>query len=189
MNKPVTKNKDEYEDHLEEQTPKWFAVYTRYKREKLIVKELERKGIRTYLPLQKVTRQWERKKKTVELPLINCYLFVHITKSDYIKVLETENVVKFVRFSKNLISIPDQEIEILKRIVGEGIFMEVHEGHYVEGDEVEISSGNLTGLKGKLIAKESEHNFLIELSHVGYAFRMSVAPELLKKVNASKTVY
>lgn len=189
MTKPVTKKTDKYEDHLEEKTPKWFAVYTRYKREKLIVKELERKGITTYLPLQTVTRQWERKKKTVELPLINCYLFVQITKSDYIKVLETENVVKFVRFSKNLISIPEEEIEILRRIVGEGIFMEIEEGHYVEGDEVEISSGNLIGLKGKLISKESDHNFLIELSHVGYAFRMSVAPELLKKINTSNKVY
>jgi len=182
VTKPIKQHIKEYENHLDANVPKWFAIYTRYKREKTVAKELERKGVTAYLPLQKIVRQWERKKKTVELPLISCYLFVQITKANYVKVLETENVVKFVRFSKNLISIPEAEIDLIKRIVGEGFYLEIDEGTYAEGDQVEIAKGNLMGLRGKLVSKESTNNFVIELGHLGYSFRMSVAPELLKKV-------
>jgi len=188
MSQPITRI-DDYENHLDAKVAKWFAIYTNYKREKLVAKELVRKGIHHYLPLQKVQRQWERKKRTVELPLISCYLFVQITKAEYIRVLETENVIKFVRFSKNLISIPDEEIDILKRIVGEGVLIEIEDRSLVEGDEVEIAQGNLTGLKGKLLSKQSTNNFVVELEGIGYSFRMSVNPELLRKTNAPKKVH
>ena len=75
--------------------PRWFAVYTRYKREKLVLKELQRRGINAYLPLQTVTRYYTRKVKTVHLPLISCYIFVfediyiHVSQSiwSYVNIL------------------------------------------------------------------------------------------------------
>lgn len=176
------------ENHLDEKEAKWFAIYTKYKREKMVAKELAYKNIQAYLPLQKVLRQWERKKRTVELPLISCYLFVKITKPEYIQVLETEHVVRFVQFSRNLISIPEEEIEIVKRIVGEEIQIEPQEITYLEGDEVEIVTGNLTGLRGKLVEKQGNHNFVIELNHIGYALRMGIDPNLLRKVSKPLTV-
>ena len=179
---------EEYENHLDKNISKWFAIYTGYKREKIVAKDLTRKGIENYLPLTKVLRQWERKKRTVELPLLNCYVFVKITKSDYIRVLETENVVKFVHFSKNLISIPEKEMEIMKRIVGEGISIETKEISYVEGDKVEIANGNLAGLQGILIQKQGNNNFVIELNKIGYAFQMHIEPSLLIKIETDSPV-
>ena len=52
----------------------------------------------------------------VEKPLINCYVFVLITKQHYLPVLETENVAGFVKSSKDLRAIPEAEMEILRRI-------------------------------------------------------------------------
>lgn len=171
-----------HENHLDEHDPKWFAIYTRYKREKMVAQRLQQKGIEVYLPLQKLTRRYVRKVKHLELPLINCYLFTRIVKKDYVPVLETQDVVKFIRFSKNLISIPDAEIQIIQRVVGESIEIEVTPSEYVPGDEVEIIAGQLTGLKGKLIKKESEKNFLIELESLGYQMRMQVDPALLHRI-------
>ena len=113
--------KKTYEDHLHEQEPRWFAVYTRYKREKLVAKRLREKGIEVYLPLQHFTRKYTRKVKEVSLPLISCYVFTRIVKKEYVPVLETPDVVQFVRIAKNLISIPPHEIQILQRVVGEQI--------------------------------------------------------------------
>lgn len=167
---------------MDEHEARWFAIYTRYKREKLVAQRLRQKGIEVYLPLQKFTRRYVRKIKQVELPLINCYLFTKITKKEYVPVLETQDVVKFIRFSKNLISIPEAEIQIIQRVVGESIEVEVSPSEYLPGDDVEIIAGELTGLRGKLLKKESDKNFLIELESLGYQLRMQVDPTLLHRI-------
>lgn len=170
------------ENHLDEKESKWFAIYTRYKREKLVAKQLQSKDIEVFLPLQKFTRRWTSKTKVVELPLINCYLFVKIVKKDYVPVLETQDVVQFVKFSKNLISIPEEEINILRRVIGEQMALEIEPGTFNPGDEVEVIGGNLTGLRGKLIEKGSGKNLLIELENLGYTLRMYIDPSLLAHI-------
>ncbi|MCB0517444.1 MAG: UpxY family transcription antiterminator [Lewinellaceae bacterium] len=183
--KPLKSNpeKGEFENHLDEVVPKWFAVYTRYKSEKVVQNLLGKKEIENYLPLQRITRRYTRKIKTHNIPLISCYIFVKITKGEYVKVLETENVVNFLKFSKNLLSIPEEEIEILKRVVGDGEFeIEAEPGVFHEGDEVEIIGGKLTGIKGRLVEKQGKKQMVIELENVGYSLRMNVDISLLRKI-------
>lgn len=178
---------EKYENHLHATTPRWFAVYTSYKREKIVQKFLRVKGIEVYLPLQKITRRYVRKVKHLELPLINCFVFVKITKSEYIKVLETEHVLKFVHFSNNLLSIPDGEIQLMKRIVGEQFNYIIEPATFVEGEKVEVIAGELTGLEGKLISVEGRNRFLVELTNIGFSFQMEIDPSLLRsKVGYSR---
>lgn len=171
-----------YENHLDEREARWFAVYTRYKREKLVASRLREKNIEVYLPLQRFTRRYARKVKKVELPLISCYIFVRITKKEYVSTLDTPDVVQFVRFSKNLISIPEREMKIMQRVVGENIEIEVQAGVFSEGDIVEVIGGALTGLKGKLINKGNK-NFLVELTNLSYSMMMQIDSNLLQPVN------
>ena len=179
-------NKNDYtkepEVHLHATEPRWFAIYTKYKREKLIHKELQRKGIESYLPIQTVIRHYTRKRKKVELPLISCYLFVKITKPEYVPVLETDDVVKFVRFSKNLLAIPEREIDLLKIIVGEGLPIVAEKKSLRKGDMVEVIGGNLTGLQGILVEEHGEKEMVIDLDSMGYSLRMQIDTKLLKKV-------
>lgn len=184
----MSANPQSYENHLDEQEARWFAVYTRYKREKQVLKRLTEKGITTYLPIQRVKRYYTRKVKQVELPLISCYLFTKITKPEYIPVLDTPDVVKFVRFSKNLISIPEREIKLIQRVVGEDVEVEMEpRQHMRKGDEVEIIGGRLTGLKGTLVNREGQKHFVVELESLGYAMRMQVDPQYLRKIRNGKT--
>ncbi len=168
-------------NHLDDKVPHWFAVHTRFKSEKIVNRLLNQKGINNYLPIQKLARKWGRRVTSVELPLISCYIFVNITKSEYVKVLETEYVVGFVRFAKDLISVPEHEINLLQRIVNEGFDIFVEKSTFYEGDEVEIAQGNLTGLKGKLVSFEGKNRMLVELDHLGYTLQISVGKEMLFK--------
>jgi len=172
-----------FENHLHESQKRWFAVYTLYKREKIVHKFLQRKGIESYLPINRVVRKWDRKVKNVELPLINCYVFVNIIKSQYVKVLETENVLNFVNFSRNLISIPENEINILKRITGEFGNIELIREELKNGDKVEIIGGELTGIQGILIEINSTKRFVVSLGSLGYNLRIEVNPKLLRKIS------
>ncbi|MEQ8703240.1 MAG: UpxY family transcription antiterminator [Phaeodactylibacter sp.] len=173
------------ENHLSQLEARWFAVYTNYKREKMVARHFERKGIEYFLPLQKVTRRYTRKVKHLELPLISCYIFVKIEKKQYIPVLETQDVIKFVRFARNLISIPQTEIDIMRLVVGEGIEVEALESkslNLCSGDEVEILGGNLTGMKGILIDRKNDKNFVIELDNMGFSLIMDIDPALLRRI-------
>lgn len=174
------------ENHLHQTEARWFAVYTRYKREKVVYDELTRKGIEVFLPLQKILRQYGRKKRWVELPLFNCYVFVKITKANYVPVLSTEGVTKFIRFSQNLISIPPSEIQMIQRIIGSDHLIEVEEGVFVSGDEVEIIAGNLAGMKGELIELQGKNKVLIELSHLGYTLNIELPSSYLRRLKPAK---
>ena len=171
-----------FEDHLHPTEAKWFAVYTRYKSEKVVKKLLDNKEIENYLPIQKVTRRYERKIKHLEIPLINCYIFVKIRKPEYVPVLETENVLKFVRIARNLLSIPEGEIETMRLVVGEGENIEVHEGALNEGDRVEVVGGRLTGIKGRLVEKQGKKQMIVALESVGYSLKMNIDVALLRRV-------
>ena len=175
-----------YENHLDKREAKWFAVYTRFKCEKLAFRQLTRKGVTTYLPIQTVTRRYTRKVKKVELPLISCYVFVKITESQYVQVLETEYVVDFVRFSRNLISIPEEEIELLKRVLGESWEVSIEKTEFNKGDLVEIATGNLAGLQGQLVETKDKNQVLVDLDRLGYTLRIAVDKGLLLKVKTAQ---
>ena len=176
------------ENHLDEIVPRWFAVYTRYKREKVVLKRLQEKGIQAYLPVQRLTRRYDRKVRDVELPLISCYIFTRITRKNYVPVLDTPDVLHFVQFSNNLIAIPEREILLLQRVTGGQAELEIEQpptallGTLTTGDEVEIVGGRLTGVRGILLEKNGKANFLIELRNIGFSLHLQVEPSLLRRV-------
>jgi len=175
---------DRFDRRLTDSEAKWFAVYTRYRREKRIQRLLEEKNIRTFLPLQRFTRRYKYKKRVVELPLISCYLFTKITRKEYVAVLDTPDVVQFVQFSNRMIAIPEQEIQWMQRIIRTGKEMEVEPIRYRHGEVVEIADGELAGIQGKLLDCKDDKNLLVELSSTRYALRMHVPQALLRRVDS-----
>lgn len=175
------KAENKHENHLHTSEARWFAVYTGYKREKRVVALLKKKGINAYVPLQKLTRYYTSKVKKVEIPLISCYVFVQIVQSEYVTVLETQFVQRFLKINQNLLAIPPEEIDLLKRIVGEQTEIEVDTASWQQGDNVEVIAGQLTGLKGTLIEKRGEHKLIVTLNTLGYDLIMEINPALLRK--------
>lgn len=167
---------------------RWFAVYTKYKAEKYVADNLRRKRIEAYVPLLTTTKQYTRKVKTYEVPLLNCFVFVKITKVQYAQVLESEYVYHFVKQGKNLVSIPDMEIDLLRRIVGELEAIQTGPINYQDGQPVEIISGNLTGIKGVLVQQKSRQIFVVRLDYVGVQLEMEVDKSLLAYCSKASTV-
>lgn len=153
---------------------RWFAVYTKYKCEKYVVDQLSKKGIGAFVPLITKVKIYSSRVKKHEVPLINCYIFVKIKKAEYVRVLETEYVMSFIKQRKNIISIPESEIDLLKLIVGEIENVEAREISFQSGDSVEIIGGNLTGIKGKLVEKEGKNKFIVQLTTIGLQLMMTI---------------
>lgn len=167
---------------IDEKIPRWYAIHTRFKCEKIVIRLLRQKQIECYLPIQKRYRKHGAKRIVSELPLISCYAFVNINKEDYLKVLETEFVVGFVRFAKDIFPIPDGEFNLMKRIVGEDVEVSVEKYTFYEGDEVEIAQGNLAGVRGKMVEFEGKNRVLVELEHLGFNLHISIDKQQLIRV-------
>lgn len=169
-------------NHLHPSEQRWFAVRTRSKSEKLVQRMLEKKGVTAWLPLQKIMRRYTRSTRLTERPLLNAYVFVKIVTAQYVSVLETEHVAGFVRFSKDLLSVPQWEIDVLKRItLEEGLEVEAVPGGLTEGDWVEIAAGNLMGLRGRVVKVEGKRKFQIELQHLFHSLLITVDAAFLEK--------
>jgi len=177
-----TNSSKTFENHLDEEEPRWFAIYTPYKREKLVCRQLQKKGVTAYLPVIRHVRRYTRKIREVELPLISCYVFVKIVKAEYVPVLETEQVLGFVNFSGNLIAIPEPEMNLMKRVLGEGLEVNAEKKNYVEGDLVEVVTGNLVGTRGRLCEIKGKRQFLVDLDFLGYTLQINIDPALLRKL-------
>ena len=165
-----------YNRSSETETKSWYALYVRFKSEKLVQKHLEAQGVEAYVPLLRRTKRYTRKIKHYEIPLIGCYVFVRIDARQHASALQAPHVLGYVRQAKEKARIPDHEIDLLKQITGELYPLELVQTQYETGDWVEIIQGQLTGLKGKIIKTLGKKGMLIELEHIGIALRLEVDP-------------
>jgi transcription antitermination factor NusG len=74
---------------MAEQTKIWHALYVASRQEKKVFERLQQNNIETYLPIIKTMRQWSDRKKMVELPLLNGYIFVRTNAIENDKVVQT----------------------------------------------------------------------------------------------------
>ena len=179
----VDKKKEIVTNQLSDDENRWFAVYTKYKCEKYVADHLSKKNVLVYLPILTKTKRYIRKIKVYDVPLINCYVFVHINKSQYLLTLETEYVLKFLKQGKDLLAIPEAEILMLKRVVGDVEEVNHTDQHvYQLGEEVEVISGNLAGMKGNIVSKAGKKSFSVQLGVLGLQLLMNIDLKLLRPV-------
>ena len=147
----------------------WFALYTKSRAEKKVYDELRQKGLEVYLPLRRELRQWSDRKKWVETPIINSYIFVYISMTDYLRVFEAKGVVSYVSHGGKAISIPDSEIEAMRRTVESNLTFNVEKNTIRKGQTVTIVSGPLKGITGEVVDVQGVNKLFMQISHIGYS--------------------
>lgn len=126
----------------------WRVLYTQARTEKKVFERLGEAGIKTYLPLYTTIRQWSDRKKKVTVPLFNSYIFVHVNESERLKTLDVYGVVRYVQYLGKPALVRQKEIDAIKR------FLKKTEGFQIrveQGDQVEIATGPMEGVYGKVI--------------------------------------
>ncbi len=151
-----------------EQEYKWYALYTKSRAEKKVLEQLTDMGIKAYLPLKRVLRQWSDRKKWVDVPVISSYIFIHIPESDYRKVFDARGVVAYVSHKGKAVTIPDHEIEAMRRTIENNIEFDVQQRSLKKGEEITITSGPLKGVKGIIKEVQGDKKLYISISNIGY---------------------
>ncbi len=161
---------------------KWYAVYTRPRFEKQVLKSLQDQGIEAYLPIIKTMRQWSDRKKMVEVPLFTSYVFVHINRIFYDQVLQTHGAVKYISFEGKAATIPASQIDNLKIIVDSNEKIETTWESRQKGDLVEVVAGSLKGLKGELITDGNRKKVLVRIQGIDQNLTVEVHSSLIEKI-------
>ena len=162
-------------------TSNWFAVYTRSRMEKKAAAEMEKFGINSFLPTRKVLRQWSDRKKWVEVPLFNSYVFVNITDKEYNTVLQVMGVVRFITFESKAVAIPLHQIEAIKAYIDQGAPDYTAPQTPMEaGAKVEIVRGAMSGLSGILLNIKGKHRVKVEIDCVGQSLIIDVPKTSLR---------
>jgi transcription antitermination factor NusG len=100
----------------ENEVPRWYACQVMSRAEKKAARYLVERGIETFVPMMSVVNQWKDRKKVVEVPLFRGYLFARFVPSQYGGVLRVPGVATVVRHNGAPASIPDREIENVRRL-------------------------------------------------------------------------
>jgi len=163
---------------------KWHALYVNSRAEKKISENLQARGIEVYIPIIKTMRQWSDRKKMVEIPLINGYVFVKILPAENDKVTQTKGVVNFVKSEGKIAVIREIEIDRLKQLVDLGYHLEASTitKTYKEGDKVKISSGALKGIEGYVVESKENKQIEVLLESIGQCIRVKLPRELLVNI-------
>ncbi|NPA37186.1 MAG: UpxY family transcription antiterminator [Chlorobi bacterium] len=154
--------------NTQEQEYKWYALYTKSRAEKKVLEQLTQMGIKAYLPLKRVLRQWSDRKKWVEVPVISSYIFINIPETDYRKVFDANGVVSYVSYKGKAVTIPDHEIEAMRKTIENNIEFDVQQRKLKKGEKITITSGPLKGVKGIIKEVQGNKKLYISISNIGY---------------------
>ena len=166
---------------MEHNSFNWYAVYTKSNFEKRIHTSLRATSIETYLPLKKEFRQWSDRKKSVEEPLIKSYVFVKIAPKDYLSVLSTPGVVKFISFAEKPVVIPEYQINVIRRLLADADDLEISAETFAPGDPIEIIGGKLMGLTGELVESKGSKKVVIRIDQLERSLLVNISSKYLRR--------
>jgi len=140
--------------------PRWYALRTRARHEKLVRDRLDKRGIKPLLPTVKRLSQWKDRKKEIEVPLFSGYCFAKFSQQESLPVQKVPGVVEIVGGSGRHEPIPDAEIEALRTLMGSVLSYDSYP-YLKEGMAVEVVRGPLQGVQGILLRKNKRHRLVI----------------------------
>ena len=92
----------------------WLAAYTRSRHEHHVADQLRVKSLEFLLPTYEKHARWSDRIKRSQAPLFPGYVFVHISDSERVPVLQTLGVVNLVSTGGRASVLREEEVERLR---------------------------------------------------------------------------
>ena len=143
---------------------RWYALHTRARHERVVEHRLREQGMETFLPTVVETHRWSDRKKTVEVPLFSCYVFVRcvLNSDDRTRVYRVESVHGFVGTRGAGIPIPDEQIESVRRVLSQPAPCRSHPFLKV-GQRVRVCGGAMDGVEGIFLSENGDQSLVISV--------------------------
>ena len=156
------------------QTKSWFALWTRSRHEQAVCGELEALHVDTFLPTIKRVSRWKDRRKVIAWPLFPGYCFARLECGDLTPARRCKGVVTVLSNGGRPVRIPDMEIEALERLMASGLPFEPTPA-IAMGTLVEVVSGPLTGVCGRLVDQRRREQLLLTIEVLRAGVRVEVS--------------
>jgi transcription termination/antitermination protein NusG len=162
----------------------WYAIYCKSRHEHKVHSRLMAKGIASYLADYEIRVKWGERLRKFRKNLLPGYVLVRARMDSplYLAVLQTESVVKFVgRPWPQLSWIPDQQVQSLHLLLeSRHQFEEVP--YFDAGDEVEVITGPLAGLRGAVNGPANQkHRVIVSIDLLRRSVALEIDSYLLRR--------
>jgi transcription antitermination factor NusG len=151
----------------------WYALWTRSRHEHVVREQLDRKRIEVFLPTVARWSRWTDRKKKIDWPLFPGYCFARFDARERLPVLTCTGVVNIISFESSPAPIPAHEIEGIRQLVESELAYDpcplIHEGAMVE-----VRSGPLKGVIGRLVRKGANARLVLAVDLIGQAVSAEV---------------
>ena len=151
----------------------WYAIWTRSRHEQVVKDQLAGKGVEAFLPTITRWSRWKDRKKKIDWPLFPGYCFARFDSSERLPILKCSGVVSIVSFDGDIVPIPEQEIDGIRRLVESDLQYDpcplIREGMMVE-----VVHGPLKGVVGRLVRKGTHARLVLAVDLIGQAVSVEV---------------
>lgn len=126
----------------------WYVLYTKPKSEIRVAENLSSANFEVFCPTTKEIRQWSDRKKKVNVPLFNRYIFIRLKSSERSKVFDFPGVVRYLYWLGKPAIARDEEIKIIKNWLADDEFEDFTVQNISKGDHIKVKSGPFQDKEG-----------------------------------------
>ncbi|WP_276382075.1 UpxY family transcription antiterminator [Flavobacterium sp. H4147] len=149
----------------------WYVLYTKPKWEKKVAEKLTQMGIVCYCPLISQIKQWSDRKKKVEVPLFNSYVFVQMADSDRNSVFQIAGVVRYLFWLGKPAIVRDEEINIIKTSLQSDNIADISVTSIQVGDKIKLESGAFSN-QSAIVKEVSKNYYVLVLESLGCVLKI-----------------
>lgn len=144
----------------------WYVVYTKPKWEKKVAEKLNEIGIQCYCPLIIQIKQWSDRKKKVEVPLFNSYVFVQLSDTDRNSVFQVAGVVRYLFWLGKAAIVRNEEIETIKKSLSDTNISDISVEPYKKGDKIKLETGVFNS-QDAIVQEVTNTHYILVLESLG----------------------
>ncbi|MGN7808452.1 MULTISPECIES: UpxY family transcription antiterminator [Flavobacterium] len=149
----------------------WYVVYTKPKWEKKVAEKLTQIGIECYCPLITQVKQWSDRKKKVEMPLFNSYVFIQIEDADRNSVFEVAGVVRYLFWLGKPAVVRDEEINVIKNSLKASNIADISVSQIQVGDKIKLETGAFSN-QNAIVQEVSKTHYILVLESLGCVLKI-----------------
>ncbi len=149
----------------------WYVVYTKPKWERKVAERLNELNIIAYCPLISKNRQWSDRKKTVQVPLFNSYIFVQIEDKDRSAIFDIPGAIRYLFWLGKPAVVKEVEIEAIKNWLSNPDFFEIKVDGWQKGDKIILESGPFAS-QSAVIQEVKQNHYILILESLGCVLKV-----------------
>jgi len=145
---------------------------------------LREEGFESFAPMRLEARRWSDRTKMVQAPVFPGYLFVRMEADPklLVRVLRVPGMVRFVTRGRELVSVPNVEIEAVRALIRSDVSFDV--GPFpVVGERVRIHGGCLQGVEGILTDQTDREEIVIVVGAIRRSLRVPLGKYRIERLS------